>query len=180
MILSSVYEAQNEPHAHPASNPNVPARHPHAPCTQPISHGRAQIDHETKLVISIIITPPSISPCPLQCHRRQSSGNFAIPCPPLTGKYPVNLNDLRTPTPYTWTLSALASGCDTAPTTFTNHYMWFIARTPFPAINTVTQTLTEATLVKYFETFTFPQMTVTSLYPGEPLSLVSSPIPGTS
>jgi hypothetical protein len=51
--------------------------------------------------------------------------------------------------------------------------MWFIAGTPFPAINTVTETLSDATLIKYFETFTFPQMTVTSLYPGEPLSLVS-------
>lgn len=95
---------------------------------------------------------------------------------PLTSKYPVNLDDLRTATPYTWTLSALASGCDTDPTTFTNHYMWLIAGTPFPAINTITQTLTDATLVKIFETFTFPQMTVTSLYPGEPLSLVSLPI----
>jgi len=155
---------------HQTSNLNVrPFAH-----TLPYPHQtKAQI--EMKTIWSILALLPVLPTIHAICNV--TGDNPLVPSQffghPLTRKYPVNLVDLRTPTPYTWTLSALASGCDTAPTTFTNHFMWFIAGTPFPAINTVTETISDATLIKYFETFTFPQMTVTSLYPGEPLSLVS-------
>ena len=113
------------------------------------------------------------------CSLIGNNLQVSIPCSRLRVIYSFayrqtlpNLADLRTPTPYTWTLSALATGCDTAPTTFLNHWTWVVAGTPFYAANTVTETLTNGPLSSYYETYTFPQMTVTSLYPGEALTLV--------
>ena len=80
--------------------------------------------------------------------------------------------DLRTPTPYTWTLSAFITGCATAPETITLHDTWLVEGTTFPAQNTATVTFSSDGTV--FVTFTFPGMTVTSLTPGEPITLVCS------
>ena len=81
--------------------------------------------------------------------------------------------DLRTPTPYTFTLSALASGCATDPQTLTDWVTWDVDGTNFPAATAATITFSAASFV--YATFTFPDMTVTSLTPGERLTLVPGP-----
>jgi hypothetical protein len=93
----------------------------------------------------------------------------------LRGQTLENLNDLRTPTPYTFTITALASGCATAPTTITDLVTWEVDGTPFPAEQAATVTFSAASIV--YAVFTFPNMIVTSLTPGEPLTLVCSSCP---
>jgi hypothetical protein len=82
------------------------------------------------------------------------------------------LNDLRTATPFTFTLSVAASSCATDPLTLTDALTWDVQGTPFPAVEQGVITYTGAALQTYYATFTFPGMTVTSLVPGEPLTLV--------
>jgi len=86
---------------------------------------------------------------------------------------PANLADLRTPTLYTWTLSAIAgTGCAENPLTITDFPTWEVAGTTYPAATPATVTFSTDTFV--YATFTFPGMTVTSLTPGEQITLFDS------
>lgn len=88
---------------------------------------------------------------------------------------PPNLSDLRTPTPFTFTLSAIAAGCDTDPLTLSFSETWLINGTGFPAANPVLVTLTNAAPSSFYAVITFTGITVTSLTPGEPMTLVHQP-----
>lgn len=88
---------------------------------------------------------------------------------------PPNLTDLRTPTPFTFTLSAIADGCNTDPLTLSFSETWLIDGTGFPAENPVLVTLTNAAPASFFATITFLGITVTSLTPGEQMTLVINP-----
>jgi len=92
---------------------------------------------------------------------------------------PANLADLRTPTPYTWTLTASATGCATDPDTITDDLTWFVDGTSFTAQSPI-PTITFSADGFYYYTFTFPGMTVTSLTRGEQITLVDqSGVPDT-
>ena len=82
--------------------------------------------------------------------------------------------DLRTPTPYTWTQTAEASDCAATPATQTESLTVGVNGTFFTAARPQTITYNGAAPQFYYATFTFPSMTVTSLTPGEPLTLVNA------
>jgi len=82
------------------------------------------------------------------------------------------LNDLRTATPFTFTLSVAASNCATAPLTLTDSLTWDVDGTPFPAASPIIVTYTNAAPAISYLIATFPGMIVTSLTPGEPITLV--------
>lgn len=78
-----------------------------------------------------------------------------------------NLYDLRTPTPYTMTLTAIANDCAEDPITVTYTPTLSINQTLFSVTAPVTVTVNTQTVV--FISFTFPDLIVTSLTRGEPL-----------
>ena len=81
-----------------------------------------------------------------------------------------SLVDLRTPTPFTYTLSGVASGCKASPSTYVVSFTWNISGTTFQADNTIS--IVYSTDGLYTGTCVFPGMTPTSLFPGETLTLV--------
>jgi hypothetical protein len=81
------------------------------------------------------------------------------------------LNDLRTPTPLTWTLSYYAIGCDTDVQTYTDNFSMFVAGKIYTPLAAVTGVVS-ATSNQMYETFTYPQLIVTILTPGETLTVV--------
>lgn len=105
----------------------------------------------------------------MQLYWRESSGD------PLVKKQaewqtPANLGDLRTATPFTYTLTVSATECVTDPETVTVSWTWFVQGTPFTAENN--PPLTFSANGYYYFTYTFPGMTVTSLTRGEQITLV--------
>jgi len=95
----------------------------------------------------------------------------------VTGKNPPtiqNLLNLQTPTPFTFTLTAIATGCDTDPLTLSLTETLFVNATEFVG-NVVTVTLNQTAAVVY-ASCTFPDLTVTSLIPGESMTLVIQPM----
>jgi len=81
------------------------------------------------------------------------------------------LNDLRTPTPLTWTLSYYAIGCDTDIQTYTDNFSFFVGGKIYTPLAAVTGVVS-ATSNQMYETFTYPQLIVTILTPGQTLTLV--------
>jgi len=105
----------------------------------------------------------------MQLFRRQFRGNsnpFNVNC-----QYMPELNDLRTPTPLTWTLSYYAIGCDTDVQTYTDNFSMFVAGKIYTPLAAVTGVVS-ATSNQMYETFTYPQLIVTILTPGETLTVV--------
>jgi len=78
-----------------------------------------------------------------------------------------NLYDLRTPTPYTMTLTAIANDCAENPITLTYTPTMSINQTLFSVTAPVTVTVNTQTVVLI--SFTFPDLIVTSLTRGESL-----------
>ena len=111
----------------------------------------------------------------MQHHRDQLSGNSPLFVSKLADFLtPADLFDLRTATPYTWTLSAVANGCATNPLTLTlSSESLEINGTFFTARNTPTIAVSTQTFI--YATVTFPDLIVTSLTPGELVTLVISP-----
>jgi hypothetical protein len=66
------------------------------------------------------------------------------------------------------------SGCASAPTTLTDLVTWDVNGTDFLAAEPATVTFSDLSLV--YATFVFPEMTVTSLTPGQTLTLVPYPL----
>jgi len=81
-----------------------------------------------------------------------------------------NLYDLRTPTPYTMTLTAIANDCAADPITLTFTPTLVVNQSLFSVTSPVTATINTQTVV--LVSFTFPELTVTSLTRGEPLIYV--------
>jgi len=81
-----------------------------------------------------------------------------------------NLEDLRTATPYTLTLSAIANDCSDDPQTVSFQPIAIVDGTFFSVTAPVVVTINTQTLVLI--SFTFPELTVTSLHPGEALTIV--------
>src|SRR5438552_19113186 len=84
------------------------------------------------------------------------------------------LNDLRTSTPLTWTLSYYAIGCDTDIQTYTDHFSFFVGGKIYTPLAAVTGVVS-ATSNQMYETFTYSQLIVTILTTGRTfIFLISS------
>jgi hypothetical protein len=81
-----------------------------------------------------------------------------------------NLGDLRTATPYTLTLSAIANDCSDDPQTISFDPIAIVNGTFFSVTAPVIVTVNTQTLVLI--SFTFEELTVTSLQPGEPFTII--------
>lgn len=82
----------------------------------------------------------------------------------------MRLDDLRTPTAFTWTAATAAMGCTADPSTVKEDFTWLVEGTRFPAEMPPVQTFSANGI--YYFTYTFPGMTVTSLRSEEPITLV--------
>lgn len=122
-------------------------------------------------ITSVHAQATTLNPLPTSATCNITGINSAVQTStPLANlKTPQNLEDLRTATPYTMTLSAIANGCENDPITQTWDPTMVVNGSSFPCTGPTTLTIRTQTLV--LVSFTFPGLFVTSLTPGEALTM---------
>jgi hypothetical protein len=87
----------------------------------------------------------------------------------LEPQIPLELQDLRYPVAFTFTESITVSGCLATPETSTEYYTAFVGGTSYYAAPIVA---TYGSNYYIYPKYTFPQLLLTDLYPGEIITMV--------